>query len=276
MLDDGPSLAAYVGSRGTYGLKYVEETQLLTGNGTGQNLNGILPQASSFTPPFTTDAEQAFDRINEALAQVEQANVTADGIVLNPTDYRAIARKQSNSKFAPKKEMRTTVDQFAAAAIRLLIFTGCRLGEILNLRWSEVDAERGLLFLPDSKTGRKTVVLAAPAMAILEDLPRAGIYVIAGESAGQKDEKPRADLNRPWRAIRQRASLEDVRLHDLRHSFASVGAGAGLGLPVIGKLLGHTQPSTTQRYAHLDADPVRRAADTIAGRIEAVMNGKKR
>lgn len=90
MLDDGPSLAAYVGSRGTYGLKYVEETQLLTGNGTGQNLNGIVPQASSFTPPFTTDAEQAFDRINEALAQVEQANSIADGIVLNPTDYRAM------------------------------------------------------------------------------------------------------------------------------------------------------------------------------------------
>jgi HK97 family phage major capsid protein len=90
MLDDGPSLAAYVGSRGTYGLKYVEETQLLTGNGTGQNLNGIVPQATAFAPPFTTDAEQAFDRINQALAQAEQANVTADGIVLNPTDYRAM------------------------------------------------------------------------------------------------------------------------------------------------------------------------------------------
>jgi len=90
MLDDGPSLAAYVGSRGTYGLKYVEETQLLTGNGTGQNLNGIVPQATTFSPPFTTNAEQAFDRINEALAQVEQANSIADGIVLNPTDYRAM------------------------------------------------------------------------------------------------------------------------------------------------------------------------------------------
>jgi HK97 family phage major capsid protein len=90
MLDDGPSLAAYVGSRGTYGLKYVEETQLLTGNGTGQNLNGIVPQATAYAPPFTTDAEQAFDRINAALAQVEQANAVADGIVLNSTDWRSL------------------------------------------------------------------------------------------------------------------------------------------------------------------------------------------
>lgn len=90
MLDDAPALAAYIGARGTYGLKFVEETQLLTGDGTGQNLNGIVPQASSFTPPFTTDAEQAFDRINQALAQVEQANAVADGIVLNSTDWRSL------------------------------------------------------------------------------------------------------------------------------------------------------------------------------------------
>ena len=88
MLDDAPALAAYIGARGTYGLKYVEEQQLLTGNGTSQNLNGIVPQASSFTPPFTSDAEQAFDRINQALAQVETANAVADGIVLNSTDWR--------------------------------------------------------------------------------------------------------------------------------------------------------------------------------------------
>jgi integrase len=204
------------------------------------------------------------------------AELTRLGAAIHEAETVGIPHKPSKSKHAPKQKQRTVVDQFAAAAVRLLIFTGCRLGEILNLRWSEVDAERGLLFLPDSKTGRKTVVLAAPALAILEDLPRAGIYVVAGESAGKKEERPRADLNRPWRAIRKRAGLEDVRLHDLRHSFASIGAGAGLGLPVIGKLLGHTQASTTQRYAHLDADPVRRAADTIAGRIAAAMGGKKK
>ncbi|MBN8977224.1 MAG: tyrosine-type recombinase/integrase [Rhizobiales bacterium] len=195
------------------------------------------------------------------------------GTAIHEGETAGIPHKPSKSKHAPKEKTRTVVDQFAAAAIRLLIFTGSRLGEILNLRWAEVDLERGLLFLPDSKTGRKTVVLAGPAIAVLEQLPKAGIYVIAGETAGAEDEKPRADLNRPWRAIRRRAGLEDLRLHDLRHSFASVGAGAGLGLPVIGKLLGHTQASTTARYAHLDADPVRRAANTIAGHIAAALKG---
>lgn len=180
------------------------------------------------------------------------------------------------TKHAPKPEnRRTKIDQHAAAAIRLLLFTGCRLREILHLRWSEYDAGRGLLFLPDSKTGQKTVVLSAPAITLLEDLPRVGAFVIAGESAGTKDEKARADLNRPWRAVRKRAGIEDVRIHDLRHSFASVGAGAGLGLPIIGNLLGHAQPSTTQRYAHVAVDPARRAADIIAGKIADAMNGKK-
>lgn len=202
--------------------------------------------------------------------------LTRLGAAIAEGETVGIPHKPSRSKHAPKRKTRTVVDKYAAAAIRLLIFTGCRLGEILNLRWSEVDLERGLLFLPDSKTGRKTVVLAGPAIALLEDLPRVGFYVISGESAGENDEKPRTDLNRAWRAIRRRAGLEDVRIHDLRHSFASVGAGAGLGLPIIGKLLGHAQASTTQRYAHLDADPVRRAADVIAGRIDAALSGKQK
>lgn len=179
-------------------------------------------------------------------------------------------------KHAAKPEnRRSKIDEYAAASIRLLLFTGCRLREILNLRWTEYDAGRGLLFLPDSKTGQKTVVLSAPALSVLESLPRLGLYVIAGESAGQKNEQPRADLNRPWRAVRKRAGIEDVRIHDLRHSFASVGAGAGLGLPIIGNLLGHSQPSTTQRYAHVAVDPARRAADIIAGEIAKAMNGGK-
>jgi integrase len=198
------------------------------------------------------------------------------GVAIHEAETVGIPHKPSASKHAPKKKVRTVVDQFAAAAIRLLIFTGCRLSEILNLRWTEVDTERGLLFLPDSKTGRKTIVLSAPALAILEALPRVGVFVIASESAGQKDERPRADLNRPWRAIRRRAGIEDVRIHDLRHSFASVGVGASLGLPIIGKLLGHSQASTTQRYAHLDADPARRAANEIGRQIAAALGGKKK
>src|SRR5262249_55622294 len=159
-------------------------------------------------------------------------------------------RKKRTAKHAPKEaDRRTKVGPHAAAAVRLLILTGARLRE-----WEHVDLERGLLFLADSKTGKKAIVLNAPALDILANLPRVGTYVIAGQAAGTNDEKPRSDLNRPWRAIVKRARLSGLRIHDLRHTHASVGAGLGLGLPIIGKLLGHTQPSTTARYAHLDAD----------------------
>jgi integrase len=170
------------------------------------------------------------------------------------------------AKHIPKNR-RTIIGPHAAAALRLLILTGARLREILGLRWEYVDVERGLLFLPDSKTGRKTIVLNAPALAVLSALPRVGSYVIMGDDP----EKPRHDLNRPWKLVSRHAALGDVRLHDLRHTHASFGASAGLGLPIIGKLLGHTQPSTTQRYAHLDLDPLRRASDNIGNRLTIAM-----
>jgi integrase len=176
------------------------------------------------------------------------------------------------ARHLPKSKNRfTKIGPFAAAAIRLLLFTGCRLREILHLKWENVDLERGLLFLPESKTGRKTIVLNAPALAVLCGLNRLGSYVITGDNP----EKPRADLKRPWEAVSKRAGLAGVRLHDLRHTYASFGAGSGLGLPVIGKLLGHTQASTTHRYAHLDNDPLRRAAENIGGQIAAALEGKR-
>jgi integrase len=156
------------------------------------------------------------------------------------------------------------------AALRLLLFTGARLREILHLRWEYVDIERGLLLLPDSKTGRKAITLNAPALAVLQSLERTGPFVIAGANP----DIPRADLKKPWTAVTGAASLSGLRIHDLRHSFASVGAGAGLGLPIVGKLLGHTQAATTQRYAHLDADPIRRAADAIGATISAALDGR--
>jgi integrase len=153
------------------------------------------------------------------------------------------------------------------AAIRLLMLTGCRLREILHLRWRDVEFERGVLNLSDSKTGRKKVLIAGTAISILDEMERRGEYVIPG----REPDKPRADLNRPWRRITQHAHLEGLRLHDLRHSYASVGAASGMGLVALGKLLGHASPSTTQRYAHLADDPLRRASERIASMIASAI-----
>ena len=136
------------------------------------------------------------------------------------------------------------LDPFAVAAIRLLILTGARLHEILDAQWSQLDLERGALFLVDSKTGRKPIYLSAAALTVLSTLPR-----LAGNPfiiAGMKDGEPRADLKKPWSAATRAAGLDGLRIHDLRHSFASFGAGAALGLPVIGRLLGHATPTTTK------------------------------
>jgi integrase len=173
------------------------------------------------------------------------------------------------TKHVPKGARVTKIGPYAAAALRLLLFTGCRLREILHLRWQHVDMERGCLFLPDSKSGRKTVILNAPALAVLNTLERVGSYVVPGDDP----EQPRHDLKRPWDAVTKRAGLVGVRLHDLRHTYASFGAGGGLGLPIIGRLLGHAQAATTARYAHLDNDPLRCASEAIAGRIAAALEG---
>jgi integrase len=160
---------------------------------------------------------------------------------------------------------------YIVAAIKLLVFTGARLSEILNLEWEWIDFERGEARLPDSKTGAKTLHLPAPALAVLTDLPRVegNPYVIVGNVAGAR----LVNLEKPWRAIRRAAGLDDVRLHDLRHAFASVAASSGMGLPIIGKMLGHTQAATTHRYAHLASDPVKAAAATVARKIADAMQG---
>jgi integrase len=175
--------------------------------------------------------------------------------------------KPTAKHLARDKNRFTKISPFAAAALRLLLFTGCRLREILHLEWEHVDLERALLFLADSKTGKKTVILNAPALAVLSSLDRVGPYVVPGDDL----KSPRADLKRPWQAISQRAGLDGVRLHDLRHTYASFGAGGGLGLPIIGKLLGHSQAATTARYAHLDNDPLRRASERIGGEIASAL-----
>lgn len=157
----------------------------------------------------------------------------------------------------------------ALTAIRLLFLTGARVSEILMLRWREVDLERGELRLADSKTGRKTILLNAPALELLKKWPKHGTspYLFPGEGRGPKKGQHRVNLTDAWAWIRQRARLADVHLHDLRHSFASIAVSSGQTLPTIGALLGHTQAATTQRYAHLMDDPLRAASEATGARI---------
>lgn len=157
----------------------------------------------------------------------------------------------------------------AITAIRLLTLTGCRRGEILGLRWDWVDFERACLRLPDSKTGAKVVPLGAPALALLASLERQKDCPFVLPAT--KGEGHYTGLPRVWSALRKAAGLGDVRLHDLRHSFASVAAAGGDSLLMIGKLLGHRHAATTHRYAHLAPDPVKAAADRIAKAIAASM-----
>jgi integrase len=166
---------------------------------------------------------------------------------------------------------REKLDPYAIAAIRLLLLTGCRAGEILNLQWAHVDLERGYLNLPDSKTGKKDMPLNAPAKKVLADLPRVkgNPFVIVGTVPGAR----RSDLKRPWKRLTDYAGLSGLRIHDLRHGFASVGAASGMGLYVVGKLLGHSSPSTTQRYAHIDNDPLKNASEAIAQKIAGALGG---
>ena len=160
---------------------------------------------------------------------------------------------------------------YAVAAIRFLLLTGCRKGEVLSLTWPEVDSAFGCLRLSDSKTGQKVVPLGRAALDVLDTLPRleGNDHVFPGEKEG----RPLVGLPKIWNRIKTRAGLDGVRLHDLRHSFASVGAGYGLSLPVVGKLLGHSDPKTTARYAHIADDPARTAANHISAAIEAGLSG---
>lgn len=151
----------------------------------------------------------------------------------------------------------------AVNAIRLLILTGCRLGEIQTLKWEYVDPP--YLRLPDSKTGARKIPLGEGAERVLANIEREedNPYVIAGRVKGQH----LTDLQRPWRRIRKRADLNDVRLHDLRHTYASHALASGLPIEMVGKLLGHSQIQTTMRYAHLADDPVREAAERVSATL---------
>ena len=153
----------------------------------------------------------------------------------------------------------------AVTTIRLLMLTGCRKTEIMTLRWEHVDLDRAEMRIVDGKTGSRTVHLSPSAVGVLKALPRApgNPWVVPGAKPG----KHMTDIDGAWKSIRARAGLDDVRIHDIRHSYASRALALGEGLPIIGRLLGHRQAETTARYAHLDRKAVRKSAERVASRI---------
>jgi len=161
----------------------------------------------------------------------------------------------------------------AIAAIRFLMLTGCRKSEALTLKWDWVDQDRNMLRLPDSKTGAKVVPLGAPAVDFLSTVPRNQENPFVFPST--KTDSHLVDIQKIWNRIRTAAGLEDLRLHDLRHNYASIGASQGESLYVVGKILGHTQAQTTQRYAHLAVSPVQSAADNISTTIADALTGER-
>jgi integrase len=160
------------------------------------------------------------------------------------------------------------IGPFAAAGLRLALFTGARSGEVTAIKWDHVDFPRRLIRLPDSKTNEpRTIHLSDAAIEVLRSTPHVSPFVVAGLKRAQ----PYKNLTRAWRIARKYAGLNDVRLHDLRHSYASLAAGRGVSLHMIGKLLGHKDPATTQRYAHLARDAVQAVNDELGAVMQAAI-----
>ena len=226
------------------------------------------------------------------------------GIVVgNPTKGVEAFRGRKTERFLTDTEVEILGDALvemegdgslpwvASAAIKLLLLTGARRGEILALRWDEVDTERGCLRLQDSKTGAKVIRLAVSALSLLSALPRSSPWVFpATKGSGHY-----VGLPKHWDAVRARAdaiallraqregrslkgvpSFDGIRLHDLRHSFASFAVQSGGSLYLVGKVLGHKQSRTTERYAHIRDEPLLATAELAAQRIARALAGSKK
>ena len=203
----------------------------------------------------------------------------------NPCKFVRKYREKKRERFLTDEEFRRLGDVltemgaekslpvYAAAAIRLLMLTGCRRNEIVTLKWEHVDLENGEIRLADSKTGARMVPLSPPAAQVLAELPRikGNPWVIPGF----KPNRHLADLNHYWDRVRERADLQDVRIHDIRHSFASRALALGESLSMIGKLLGHNKIDTTSRYAHLARDSIKASSARVADSIGADILDRK-
>lgn len=202
----------------------------------------------------------------------------------NPAKSVKRFKDNSRERFLSLNELAQLGDALAAegeggargayvSIIRLLALTGARKNEIRCLRWAEVDLDSGRLNLLDSKTGKRAMPLGAAAIEILAAVPREGDGFVFPDPKHPME--PVRGLDWAWVGIRTKAGLGDLRLHDLRHSFASTGLSTGQALPMIGKILGHAHQASTARYAHLADDPIRAAADRISGAVAGAMQGQR-
>ncbi|MDE0361119.1 MAG: site-specific integrase [Rhodospirillaceae bacterium] len=228
-----------------------------------------LHQRLAATP---VEANNAVITLSQIFTKAQDWGILAEGA--NPCRHVELYRQRKRERFLTEAEFKRlgrVLDESeenggatpaAIAAIRLLILTGCRRGEILGLRWDDVDLESRELRLRDTKTGPRTVPLSPAAVKLLAGLPRyeGGPWVIPGRKPGTHLVR----LGNAWRLLRKRAGLNDVRLHDLRHSFASSALALGESLPMIARLLGHRQIASTARYAHLARASVHEAAARVA------------
>jgi integrase len=201
----------------------------------------------------------------------------AEGVQLNKLKSRE--RYLTDQEVARLGEAMASVEAKGAnpnalAIIRLLLLTGARYSEIASVKWQHVDFQRGALLLPDSKTGSKTLPLGAPALAVFSRLPRGDQtpYVFPATRGTRHYE----GTPKVWRnQLRDAAGLSGVRVHDLRHSFASVGVSLNQSLFIVGKILGHKRAQTTEKYSHLALDPVRAAAEQTSQRLAGALKGRK-
>lgn len=210
------------------------------------------------------------NRVLEVLRKALNLAIRWGWIEMNPADGFRRNAEHSRERYLTPEEYERVFDaldrmqnQRAANAIRLLILTGARRGEVLSLEWSDLDLDQGLWNRPAHKSKdrkRKRIPLSNEALVLLKTMEEnATGHFLFPTSTGTY----MPDLNRPWAWLKKETGLQDLRVHDLRHSFASVLISGGVPLETIGKLLGHSQHQTTLRYAHLMDDPLRRAANAF-------------
>lgn len=274
-------LKPLIGSRTVDGLNKGDIQRLRNQIATGQSKAKRKGRARGVIK--VTGGEGTATRTVRLFSSILSYAVDAGILERNPALGIRLAPSGKRHRYLTSEEMRrlgevldrpapSVTSATAAIIVRLLILTGARRGEIEGLKWSEVDFQFGMLRKETSKTGAKIIPLARAALQLLDEQRQWASGNQLWVFPAQRGDGHFDGLSKEWRRIRRAAKITDVRIHDLRHTFASVGAGGGVGLSLIGGILGHREASTTQRYAHLADTPLRAAADIIGSEVAASLS----